>query len=108
MGFELPKMQFGKVQGRVEVKDGKADVKEFKGKGRDVEMKGDGFVSMAPRIASSGMALKLKFKPSEDFVQKNQGIQPLLFAVQSAKDRDNFYSFQMSGPLERPYFSMSR
>jgi type II secretion system protein N len=108
MGFELPKLAFGKVQGKIDVKDGKAEVKEFKGKGKDIELKGEGIASMTPRISSTGLSMKFKFKPADDFVQKNQSVQPLLFAIQSAKDKEGFYSFQVTGPLERPYFNQSR
>ncbi|MFA6034174.1 MAG: type II secretion system protein GspN [Myxococcota bacterium] len=108
MGFELPKMMMGKVTGRIDVKDGKAEVKEFKGKGKDIELKGEGQSNLAPRISTSGMTVKFRFKPSDDFVQRNQKLQPLLYTIQSSKDKDGFYVFQVTGSLERPYFSMGR
>ncbi|MBI5526517.1 MAG: type II secretion system protein GspN [Deltaproteobacteria bacterium] len=107
MGFDLPKMNFGKVQARFEIKDGKAEVKEFKGKGKDIEVKGEGTSNLSAKITATGLNIKLKFKPSDEFVQKNQKLQPLLFAIQSSKDKEGFYSYQITGPLERPHFSQA-
>ena len=101
-------MSLGKIIGRIDIKDGKAEVKDFKGKGKDIEVRGEGLANMNPHILNSAMSLKMKFKPSDDFVQKNQKLQPLLYAVQSSKDKDGFYVFQVTGTLEHPYFNMGR
>jgi len=108
MGFELPKMSFGKVTVGIEVKDGKAVIREFTGKGKDIEIKGDGSCTMSAQALSSLMSIKLKFKPTDAFLKQNQKLQPLLPMIQSSKDKDGFYSFQLNGSVGRPAFSMSR
>jgi len=108
MGFELPKINFGQITLKINLKDGKAEIKEFKGKGKDVEVKGDGTANLSNRIGASSMSFKLKIKPTEDFIQKNSKLQPLLYAIQSSKDREGFYVFQIAGSFERPHFSLGR
>jgi len=108
MGFELPKMSIGKVTVGIEIKDGKAVIREFTGKGKDIEIKGDGSCTMSAQALSSLMSIKLKFRPTDAFLKQNQKLQPLLPMIQSSKDKDGFYSFQVNGSLGRPAFSMSR
>jgi type II secretion system protein N len=107
-GFDLPKVSFGKVSARIDIKDGKAEVKEFKGKGKDAEVKGEGTATLAPRMQTSSLQLKVKFKPSDDFVTKNQKIQPMLYTIQSSKDKEGFYGYQITGALDHPFFTMLR
>ena len=64
--------------------------------------------SSVPKLSQSSMAIKIRFKPSDEFVQKNQKIQPLIYAIQGAKDKEGFFAYQITGAMEHPFFTQAK
>lgn len=105
--YDLPKVDLGRLEAELKLDKGQAQVQTFKANGKDVEASIEGNITLAQKLMFSTLALKLKFKPSEDFLRKNSFIQTgLNFAMR--KDPGGFYATNIERMLGNPSFRPMR
>lgn len=104
MGFEVPPINIGDIRSKVEIKEGKFKVGDFKGKGKDIEVRlaGEGEIVQPP--GRSSLNLNLRLKPSQGFIDKNDKIKTILFGIASSLDKEGFYNFSIKGTFSDPLF----
>lgn len=102
--FELPQVALGALDGRLVFKEGSAEVEEFKLKGQDLEAEiVDTFIRLQPMLKNSSINGKLRFKPSEDWWNRNEMLKSAAnFALPAAKD--GWRTLTLYGPISSPRF----
>ncbi|HWV39332.1 MAG TPA: type II secretion system protein GspN [Vulgatibacter sp.] len=101
--FELPKVDLGILDGRVEVLDGRADTDGFEIRGPDLEAKVNATIRIAPDFGASTLTGKLQIKPSEDWWNRNEMLKTAAnFAMPASGD--GWRSLNLHGQLRRPGF----
>jgi type II secretion system protein N len=105
--IDLPRVDLGHLEAALKLDQGKAAVETFRSQGADVESELEGDITLAQKLAFSTLKLKLRFKPSDDFLRKNSFIQSgLAFAM--SKDSRGFYSASIERMLGNPSFKPIR
>ncbi len=104
MGFEVPSVNIGELKSEIDIKNGKLKVSNFKGKGKDLEIKLAGDGQLAQNIGRSSLNLNLKLKPAQVFIEKNEKIKTILFGIGSSLDKEGYYNFSIKGTLSSPSF----
>jgi type II secretion system protein N len=105
--YDLPKVDIGHLDLTLKIDGGKASVDFFKAQGADVDANLEGEIALAPKALLSNLKLKLKFKPSDDFLKRNSFIQTgLNFAM--SKDAKGFYTVNINRALGNPGFVPQR
>jgi type II secretion system protein N len=105
--YDLPKMDLGRLELTIKLDGGKGTVDFFKTQGSDVEANLEGEVQLAQTLLLSPLNLKLKFKPSEEFLKRNSIIQSGLSMAMS-KDSRGFYTVSVARYLGNPAFQPQR
>lgn len=101
--FELPRIVLGTLDGKVDVRDGKADTDTFEIRGADLDAKLAATVRLAPELASSTLSGKLQLKPSDDWWNRNEMLKTAAnFAMPASSD--GWRSLNLHGQLRRPGF----
>ncbi len=108
MGFEIPSINTGNLNGQIEMKDGKFKVSNFKSKGKDIEarLSGDGGFGSPP--SRSNLNLSLRVKPSQAFIDREEKVKTVLFGIGNSLDKEGFYNFSIKGTLSNPSFSIEK
>lgn len=105
--YDLPKAELGRLDAVVKFEPGKASITTFKTTGNDAEASLEGDVTLQRLLAVSPLKLKLKFKPSDDFLKRNSFIQTgLNFAM--SRDPKGFYGASIDRTVGNPRFVASR
>lgn len=104
MGFEIPPVDIGDIRSKVDIKDGKFKVSDFKGKGKDIEVRLAGEGQILQPLGRSSLNLNLRLKPSQRFIDKNDKIKTILFGIASSLDKEGFYNFSLKGTFSDPLF----
>jgi type II secretion system protein N len=114
----LPKLDIGEITIAAEAKEGQLKVTKINAGGKDVELQGDGRVTLRDLAPDALLDLNLKFKVNDGYRSKNDQTKsifgapgskmPALFEmdpkVSRAKRPDGFYAFHARGTLGRPVF----
>jgi type II secretion system protein N len=101
--YDLPRVEVGLLDAELKLDAGKASVKSFKAEGADVDATVEGDINLAQKLLFSNLRLKLKFKPSEDFLKRNSFIQTGLgFAM--GKDSRGYHTINVERMLGNPRF----
>lgn len=114
----LPKLDIGAITIAAEAKDGSLKVTKINAGGKDVELQGDGRVTLRDLAPDALLDLNLKFKVNDGYRNKNDQTKsifgapgskmPALFEmdpkVSRSKRPDGFYAFHARGTLGRPVF----
>ncbi len=119
-GVALPSVVIGTVTIDATIKDGILTIDDFSSKGPDFELAGEGKIKLHETWERSKAEMFLKFKFSDSYRTKSdaatsllgkpgQNFPPAIEAVPTspfrrAKTDDDFYRFQISGPLGRVDF----
>lgn len=120
--LELPAAKLGTLTLNAEAKEGVLKITKLTGTGTDLELVGDGRISMREPAADSSADLYIKFKFTNAYRAKNDttksllgdpgGSLPGLMEMQvpkmkKAKRPDEFYGFHVYGPLKKLKFDPS-
>ena len=105
--YDLPRVDLGRLDAEVKIEPGKASVATFRTLGGDAESSLEGDIALQKLLAISQLRLKVKFKPSEDFLKRNSFIQTgLSFAM--GKDPKGYYAANIDRTLGNPRFTPVR
>jgi type II secretion system protein N len=114
----LPKLNVGALEFDSEIKDGTLRLTKFGAVGQDVELAGEGKVSLRENIADSFADLYFRFKFSDGYRGKNDKTKALLGEpgsstppafefvpkVKQSKRSDGMYGWHLTGSLSSPRF----
>ena len=101
--FELPKVVLGTLEGKIDVKEGKADTDGFEIHGADLDAQLAATVRLASEFGASTISGKLRIKPSEDWWNRNEMLKTAAnFAMPAGND--GWRSVNLHGQLRRPGF----
>jgi type II secretion system protein N len=101
--FELPKIMLGKLDGRIEFKEGVADFEEFVIKGDDLEARIEGNMRLMPVLKQTSLTGKLRLKPSDDWWNRNELLKSAAsFALPAGKD--GWRTISVFGQIDKPNF----
>lgn len=101
--FELPLVALGTLEGKVDVKEGKADTDTFEIRGPDLDAKLAATIRLAPELAASTLSGKLQLKPSDDWWNRNEMLKTAAnFALPAQSD--GWRALNLYGQLRRPGF----
>ncbi len=117
--FTIPKLVIGPLAISAEAKDGKLTVTKLAAQGKDVDVSGDGKITMREMAAESPVDVSLKFKINDSYRAKNEKTKTLFGdpskpasglgaglidmdpTMKKAKQADGFYVFRLGGKLGR-------
>jgi len=109
----LPKLDAGTLALDAEVKSGTVKVTQLSGSGPDLELGAEGTVRLRDQPGQSTLQLTSEFKFTERYTNKDD-ITRALFGPsgafdldrknRAAKRPDGFYSWRVSGTLDKPHF----
>ncbi len=114
----LPKLNVGALDVESEIKDGTARVTKFGAAGQDIDLAGEGKVSLRENVTDSFADLYFRFKFSDTYRGKNDKTKALLGEpgsstppafefvpkVKTSKRSDGMYGWHMTGSLGAPRF----
>lgn len=114
----LPRLVIGPLSLTGEARDGVLKVSKLSASGKDVEIQGEGRITLREALADSFCDLNVRFKINDAYRTKNDTTKSLFGApgsnipalfdltpkVKQAKRTDGFYGFHMHGPLSHPDF----
>jgi type II secretion system protein N len=115
----LPKVEVGTLTFAAEAKDGVLRISKLVAGGKDLEVQGDGRITMRELATDSLLDLQVRFRINDAYRTKNEVTQslfgapgstaPALFEladpkIKQAKRPDGFYGWSFRGPLSRPDF----
>lgn len=99
--IDLPKVDVGRLDAVVKIEPGKASIATFRTSGSDAEVSVEGDITLQRLLAVSPLKLKLKFKPSDDFLKRNSFIQTgLSFAM--SRDPQGYYAANIDRTVGNP------
>ena len=114
----LPRLVVGPLSIAGEAKDGVVKISKLTAGGKDVEIQGEGRVTLRDSLPDSFCDLNVRFKINDAYRTKNEttkslfgtpgSTMPALFEltpkVKQSKRADGFYGWHMHGPLSHPDF----
>ena len=118
----LPKLSVGAFELEGEAKEGTLKVEKFGAQGQDLDLAGEGKISLRDPFADSLADLYLRFRFADGYKGKNEMTKslfgtpgssaPALFEladprIRTSKRPDGFYGWHMSGPVKDPRFEPS-
>jgi type II secretion system protein N len=116
----LPKIDVGTLTFNAEAKDGVLKITKLVAGGKDLDVQGDGRITMRELATDSLMDLQVRFKINDAYRNKSDITKslfgapgsnaPALFEmadpkIKQSKRPDGFYGWSFRGPLGRPEFS---
>ena len=109
-GLTTPPISLGKTQARLEIVKGKVDIKSFSVRSDDIEASLEGYFLLQKKLANLSARCKLRFKPSDDFLDRNPKFRDLinLSGMNKARGQDGFYGYTLYGRLDNPQFRPMR
>jgi type II secretion system protein N len=118
----LPKLNVGAFELAADAKDGVLKIAKLGAKGQDLDLEGEGKISMRDPFLDGIADLYLKFRFSDGYKSKNEmtkslfgapgSTMPALFEladprIKNSKRSDGFYGWHMGGLLKDPRFDPS-
>ncbi len=118
----LPKLNVGAFELAADAKDGVLKISKLGAKGQDLDLDGEGKISMRDPFLDSIADLYLKFRFADGYKSKNEmtkslfgapgSTMPALFEladprIKTSKRSDGFYGWHMGGLLKDPRFDPS-
>lgn len=98
----VPNLDLGNVSLEVPITEGKAEFKNTRLAGTDLEIALDGTLNPMFPIAKSTMNMTLGLKPTEKLLSADPLLRPILKNFESAKDAEGFYGISMIGSVQHP------
>jgi type II secretion system protein N len=118
----LPELKVGNVEIAGEAKDGVLKITKLGAQGKDLDLAGEGRISMRESFSDSLADLNLRFRFSDSYKTKNEMTKslfgapgsnmPALFEladprIRTSKRPDGFYGWHMVGQIKDPRFEPS-
>jgi type II secretion system protein N len=110
----LPKLDAGTLNLEAESKNGTVKITQFAGSGPDIEVAADGQIRLRDQPGQSTLQLTSEFKFTDRYTNKDD-ITKALFGPsgsfdldrknRAAKRADGFYSWRVTGTLDKPHFT---
>ncbi|HEX6765732.1 MAG TPA: type II secretion system protein GspN, partial [Polyangiaceae bacterium] len=109
----LPKLDAGTLTLEAEVKSGTVKVTQLSGSGPDLEVAAEGTIRLRNQPGQSTLALTSEFKFTDRYTNKDDMTRALFgpsgaFDLdrknRAAKRADGFYSWRITGTLDKPHF----
>jgi hypothetical protein len=111
----LPKIDVGTLTFAADAKDGVLKITKLVAGGKDLEVQGDGRITMRELATDSLLDLQVRFRINDAYKNKSDvtkslfGTSTPLFEmadpkIKQAKRPDGFYGWSFRGPLGRPEF----
>jgi type II secretion system protein N len=112
----LPRIELGPLTLSAEAKDGILKIQKLTAAGRDVDLQGDGRISLRELATDSLCDIQIRFRINDSYRAKNDvtkslfgtpgSTAPALFEladpkIKQSKRADGFYGWQVRGPLGR-------
>lgn len=106
-GLTFPKVQLGKIIGKVVVDKGRLTIAELRAKSADAEASLEGYIELRDPLPFSELHLYLRFRPTPALSQREATISTMDMALSgTAKRPDGFFGFALTGtfgvPVGRP------
>jgi type II secretion system protein N len=115
----LPRVDVGTITFGADVKDGVVKITKFVAAGKDLDLQGDGRVTLRDQTAESLCDLQVRFRVNETYRAKSDNTKSLFGApgsttpglfdldpkVKQSKRADGFYGWAVRGPFTRLDFS---
>ena len=98
-GITFPKLNLGKLSGRVAIEKGRARFESVRVSSPDADATLDGYIDLRDPIGRSEIHAYLKFRPSDALVKREPTIELLNNAMTAGKRLDGYLGFQLTGTL---------
>lgn len=101
----LPRIDIGNLPIQVAVKNGVARIEKMEAKGKDLDLRVDGQITLRENAADSDLRLNLAFKFNDTYKKKGESTAGLLLLLDSepklraSKRPDGFYALRVMGLL---------
>lgn len=104
-GFGLGRAEFGHAEAHVRMSRGRAEFRDTVFDSDVVQARVEGFITVARNLPLSRLALRVRFKVSDE-------LDPLIKGIMGSgarhRDKEGWYHYQAHGTLKRPRFRASR
>ncbi|MEM1026075.1 MAG: type II secretion system protein GspN [Myxococcota bacterium] len=101
--YPLPiSVNVGSFDWSLQVSNGQLKLTQQEIRGGDVEVNLDGTLNLAAQLERSTTNMTLAFRPTEALLEREPLIGALLNNIASAKGRDGFYTYAMTGSVKHP------
>ncbi len=109
-GFTIPPVRIGKVQIKLQLDKGKAELNTFKQQSDDFEATVEGYILLAQSFDQFSQNCRVRFKPSASFLTKNPKFQAVidLSGMNNAQDQQGYIVYKVIGKLTNPQFQPVR
>ena len=103
-GITVPKIQLGKIAGKVSIEKGRATLHELRGHSKDIDVELDGTIDLRDPVSLSILHLYLKVKPSDALLKREATLELLVNGAGAmARRSDGFLGFSIAGTLGSPF-----
>ena len=100
--FPVPEIAIGDFDWTIPVAKGKAQLEKLELKGDALELKIDGSIMLAKQLDRSTLDLKIAFKPTPAFLNKEPLLGALLNNIKRTQDSQGFYNYTAKGFIKQP------
>lgn len=101
-GLTFPRLNLGTLQAKVVVDRGRAVIADLHTRSPDVELWIDGYIELRDPVQLSELHLYVRFKPSQQLVQREPTIEILNNAMAVGKRSDGAIGFAVTGSVAMP------
>ncbi|MFO0723241.1 MAG: type II secretion system protein GspN [Myxococcota bacterium] len=98
----VPNLELGDLKLEVPIADGKADFKNVRLPGTDLEVAVDGNMVILWPLARTTLNMTLGLKPTEKLLGSDPLLRPILKNFEYAKDAEGFYGVGLTGSIQHP------
>jgi type II secretion system protein N len=99
MGATMPRTSLGDIDVSAALEKGVARLDKTVARGGDFDADAEGTVRLKPLLSLSQADIRVRFKPSDAWLNANPMFRGLLSAVGNARQPDGSYAFTLTGPL---------
>jgi len=107
-GFPIPPLNVGTFEWNIKVENGQLELPKQQLRGGDLEADVEGTVGLVVPLIRSPLNFTLGFRLTDAFLDANSDLAGLLSILNSAKGRDGFYTYRVTGTAKVPRFSPVR
>lgn len=107
-GLTVPPINLGKILAELEIGKGRADIKTLQVRSEDVEATVEGNLNLQKRLDQSMANLKVKFKLTDDFLNRNPKFKDLIQMAGLPRGPDGMSTYNIYGNIGHPQFKVAR
>jgi type II secretion system protein N len=102
--MDLPKIDFGNVDAKIDFEKGVGKIETFTAKSSDIDLSGTGTLKLARRLEYSEPNVDLRFKAEQDFVKRLGMLGAGLSMLKSDPKDPQYKAVKVGGLIGRPSF----